>query len=340
MELRAYLLRPCAAFHLGVGRTADLSDVEELPRSDTIGAALASLWASVARGSTPEDLARRVPFAVSSALPAVRAPRGPVILLPMPAGVVPERLLGEEGERARALRKARFVAPGVLRALLRGEDVAWTSVPGGCVVEQEIAGDFPDGLWARESRLRLTVDRLGDGPIEGLLYDFGAVRFREGARLALVAAFADPAVRPTFEAALRLLGDEGVGADRSAGYGRFEVEETVPFEIELGEGFALSLSLLSPTREEIESGLLEAPASYALAIRGGWVTSRGAMALRRRAVRMLTEGSVVRAASGRLLGRWPAVLEPHPELGLAHPVYRPGAAVTVPISWPPRGRSA
>ena len=138
-------------------------------------------------------------------------------------------------------------------------------------------------------------------------------------------------MRSRFEGALQLLADEGLGADRSAGYGRFEVEGSDPFDIALGSGMRLSLSLLHPTRAEIGDGLLDSPATYDLVTRGGWVTAPGARTLRKRAVRMIGEGSVVRDLRKKRYGGSPEVLEPQPELGLLHRVHRPGVAVTLPI---------
>jgi CRISPR-associated protein Csm4 len=183
----------------------------------------------------------------------------------------------------------------------------------------------------KQSRLRLAANRLGDGPIPGLLYEFGAIHFDPNVRLTVVAAFSDSRTRPDFEGTLRLLGDEGVGADRSSGYGRFEVEAAEPFTVSLGAGMRLSLSLLHPAEAEVTGGLLDEPARYDLVIRGGWVTGPGARTLRKRNVRMLSEGSVIRDLGRERYGDSPEVLEPRPELGLHHPVYRPGVAVAVPI---------
>ena len=151
--------------------------------------------------------------------------------------------------------------------------------------------------------------------------------------MTVVAHFRDAAVRPAVEAALRLLGDEGLGADRSAGYGRFVVEAAEGFDVRLGRGMRLNLSLLHPSEAEIREGLLDRPATYDLVTRGGWVTTPGARSLRKQAVRMVAEGAVLCDLGRDTYGDSPEVLHPEPDLGLFHPVHRLGVAVTLPIVW-------
>lgn len=330
--LVAYRLRPRAPVHLGAGRADDLTDVDDLPRSDTLAAALLSVWGRVVPGATDvAALAADPPFALSSALPTLPIGGQPRWLLPLPVGVLDGFTRG--GAVDKRLRRARFVAPGLLPPLLGGEWPADMAAVGPCLVPSADAGPTPP--WSRESRLRLAVNRLGDGPIESLLYEFGAVRFAADVTLTVVASFAATEVRRPFEAALRFLGDEGIGGDRSCGYGHFDLDAAEPVTVDLGHGMRLGLSLLHPTAADIDGGLLDEPARYEFEIRGGWVTVPGARTLRRRSVRMLREGSVVRDLGERSYGDSPCVLEALPSLGLKHPVYRPGRAVTLPIGWDP-----
>ena len=100
--------------------------------------------------------------------------------------------------------------------------------------------------------------------MEGMLYEFGAVQLDRRVRLTVVIDFIEEGSRREVEAALALLGDEGIGGDGSSGYGGFEIEQVIEdFGEEfadLGSGARLSLSLLYPGRDEIEAGLLDAPA--------------------------------------------------------------------------------
>lgn len=335
-QLFAYRLRLKSSLHIGSGRTDDLTDIDELPRSDTLAAALLSVWGHVTLGQSDiGSLAADPPFAVSSALPTLELAGKTTCLLPMPVGLLDQLSDGRAVDKQ--LRRARFVAPDLFPPLLRGELPEEVAVVGTCLLPARDAFAVP--LWTTDTRLRLAVNRLGDGPIEGLLYEFGAVSFRPDVSLTVVACFDSADVQRGFEAALRFLGDEGIGADRSCGYGCFEVAAAGPFRAELGKGMRLSLSLMHPTLNEVDGGLLGEPARYEFEIRGGWVTSPGARTLRRRGVRMLREGSVLRDLGARPYGDSPCVLDALPELGLGHPVYRPGKAVTLPITWSPAAGS-
>lgn len=332
MALAAYRLRPLAPFHLGRGRAGDLADVDDLPRSDTIAAALISLWRNVNPGADVAMIAASPPFAVSSALPTLRDATGTwEALLPMPVGLA-AKTSGSPSEH-KVLQRARHIGASILDDLLGGGALRDFKVLNDCILGSELARAYGDGLWQSESRLRLAVNRLGDGPIPELLYEFGAVYFDRNVRLTVVVAFDDEAIRRQFEAALRLLGDEGIGADRSAGYGRFEVEGCDSFAPLPGGGMRMTLSLMHPTKEDIGEGLLDHPASYKMVTRGGWVTTPGARTLRKQNVRMISEGSVVNDLGRKSCGDSPKVLDPIPDLGLHHAVYRPGVSVTVPIKW-------
>jgi CRISPR-associated protein Csm4 len=316
---RLYLLRPLSGFHLGTGRVGDLADLDGLPRSDTIAAALISLWRWVDSSAPIAEIAARPPFAVSCALPVPAGRDEP--LFPVLPGVLGAGRRDDPAQRKR-WKAVRFMAASGFRALAQGQEPD--------------AAQFPDPqspLWTDDVRLRLEVDRLGDHPAEGRLFEFGTTSFGDGVRLALICDLDSDSVRNTFEAVLRLLGDEGLGGDRKVGNGRFAVIESRPFDVALGEGARLCLSLLHPTKEEIDAGLLDEPAAYTLVERGGWIDG---MPLRRASIRMIAEGSLLRDLGRPTLGDSPKVLDPLPERGLPHPIFRPGRAVTIPAT-PLRG---
>jgi len=146
--------------------------------------------------------------------------------------------------------------------------------------------------------------------------------------------FFDAGCRTNVEAALALLGDQGIGADRTAGYGAFTIEDIEEVSApDLGTGARLSLSLLHPTRDEIEQGLLDPPAEYVIASRGGWATSTNADSFRRKVVNMLAEGSIIKDLGHAGYGDSVMVLQPG-NSGPKHPVYRLGTAVTLPVKPP------
>jgi CRISPR-associated protein Csm4 len=150
------------------------------------------------------------------------------------------------------------------------------------------------------------------------------------------------------ELALQVLGDAGVGGERSAGHGLFrphgphalrDLPDPTP------GGRFLTLSLYYPTEAELPDVLKDDNVSYRLRMRRGWMASpddsrdakgdlvRG-RALRRKAVRMFAEGSILRwlngkSALGDLANVTPNVFK------AVHPVYRYGYAYA--IGYRPKG---
>jgi len=141
-----------------------------------------------------------------------------------------------------------------------------------------------------------------------------------------------------------VLGDSGIGGERSAGYGQFDLEgpaDFVGFGIQgLGERW-LTLATYHPRPDEVgKDGVLGKGCSYKLLIRRGWVASPEGMSLRRPLVRMLGEGSVLhhpkaeeRESYGDLADVTPEVMDPA-EGGTGHKVWRYGIAFPVPVGIP------
>ncbi|MBX9258321.1 type III-A CRISPR-associated RAMP protein Csm4 [Desmonostoc muscorum CCALA 125] len=127
------------------------------------------------------------------------------------------------------------------------------------------------------------------------------------------------------EAALYLLGEEGIGGERSSGAGRFEVKwselpETWQNVVNFHTGnYHTLMSLfwdLSITTEFLKN------ASYEIQERGGWISESQ---LRRQMVRMFSEGSVFPAPpQGKLV-------DVKPEKFTRHSIYRSGISLSLPI---------
>ncbi|OIP68749.1 MAG: type III-A CRISPR-associated RAMP protein Csm4 [Oscillatoriales cyanobacterium CG2_30_44_21] len=128
------------------------------------------------------------------------------------------------------------------------------------------------------------------------------------------------------EAAIRLLGEEGLGGERSSGAGQFEpswhdLDKEWKDLVDFKEENAQSLISLYWDEENLIS--LE-NSSYELQGRGGWITS-SSKNQRRKKVIMFAEGSVFREVPrGKLANVTP------PEFS-QHQIYRSGIAVSLPI---------
>lgn len=184
------------------------------------------------------------------------------------------------------------------------------------------------------------------------------LEFSAGSGLWTCAAFSNEESRERWlgpvKAAFRLLSDSGFGGQRSRGWGRSETPE-------FREGAFPELLLSGPTQiqpptpttsEEGELAVESVPVyetgywllsmfrpadndavdwtrgAYSVVERSGRVESRSSSGGLKKSVRMVTEGSVVLAPEPPK----GSAADVAPD-GVAHPVYRSGFAVSIPISW-------
>jgi CRISPR-associated protein Csm4 len=152
------------------------------------------------------------------------------------------------------------------------------------------------------------------------------IRFAPGCGLAIIAQI-DADWRDDILAAMRSLGDSGLGGRRSWGAGQFDLG-VEPFEIREPDrpGRYCTLSLYLPSARELESGVLNEPARYRIEERSGW-TAGSSGSVRHRSIRMLAAGSVLAAPAGRPpIGRLADVT---PAGYRDHEVFRAGWALPV-----------
>jgi CRISPR/Cas system CSM-associated protein Csm4 (group 5 of RAMP superfamily) len=140
------------------------------------------------------------------------------------------------------------------------------------------------------------------------------------------------------KSALRLLADSGFGGERSRGWGRSREPEfsgasplfpaalfpAALFPAAEADGSWWLLSLYSPDPGDAVDWT---KGEYSVTTRGGWTDSAVASGAKKQ-VRMIEEGSVLWARA--LRGR---AIDVAPE-GFAHPVYRSGIALAVPMPRP------
>lgn len=136
---------------------------------------------------------------------------------------------------------------------------------------------------------RVVIDRITN---QGMLYYVSELHFGKNAGLFFWVRFNVPDIRSRLMQVLRVLGDEGIGLDRSSGKGLFKVnDDDISDEAVPGPNDAarfLTLSLFHPQEEEVKSNLLHC-SGYELVQRGGYVSGRS---YRRKTLTMFTEGSV------------------------------------------------
>lgn len=323
-------LKPKAPFHLGE-RGVGLEETSEIVHSDTILGALCWCWSLYTGRSAAEFLhpflEGKPPFLLSSAFPYI----GDVLFVPRPLGDLPIR--GDEEFRRKAL-DADFLSLKLLERLSQG-----------AVTQDDLEQFFDDRLlmlssekpsvqhvkepWAVVQVPRVALDRSTSA---SEIYHTGRLTFSQSCGLYLFVRVLDAQseLTPKLPALFRLLGDEGLGGERSCGYGFFEPEEhEIALELPSSSRNQLLLSLYNP-RDKQELACLELERSaYRLIRRRSWVFSPQARNLQTRAVNYFSEGSVLRVRAASLQGRLVEVLTPND--GAPHAVYRNGYGFFV--SW-------
>jgi CRISPR-associated protein Csm4 len=187
------------------------------------------------------------------------------------------------------------------------------------------------GWWATELRPRVALDR---GSQNSNLWSCGALRFHEDAGLYGLVEINDLAWKNDLETAFGLLGELGVGGERTYGMGTFAFSGLKPLE-EVWRTLppakphrAVLLSRYFPTQNELANISDWFEAWDWVESRGYVVSGRTTTTLKRQRVRLIIEGSVTRQP---VQGRMVEVTPPHAAtLGLPHRVYRSGLAFVFP----------
>ena len=147
---------------------------------------------------------------------------------------------------------------------------------------------------------------------------------------------ANPTLENDLHAALCLLGEEGIGGERSSGAGRFEVEWfDFSSRDKVDPRWNQIVNFSQPDRYSLISlfwdfpppeNLLTKAASYTIHERGGWIASPfSGRQLRRKSVRMFAEGSIFPEAP---IGKLADVT---PDGFSTHRVYRSGISLSLPV---------
>jgi len=199
--------------------------------------------------------------------------------------------------------------------------------------------------FAEELMERVTLSRT---PVEGKLstpFYFRKLRFGRNCGLffLLETQFDQTWLERYVFPALRLLGDEGIGSDRSAGGAWFDFNpkdhcNTIHLDVPDSSLFWMGMGNFAPTLDYWDK-VDEKLSSWLWEKRGGYIASPSnpqAMNLRKKSVYMLKTGSILASSivpEGRLFDLSPN-LEHLPEekkSALNHPIWRDAAPIFLPI---------
>lgn len=326
MTTCAYHLHFEGPLHIGIEGIGQ-EKVETSLGSDTLWGGLAQCW-SLLFDESIDSLAESSPFVLSSAFPF----QGDTRYYPVPVHFG-DCLAGDNQERDhKKVKKIRFLAEKLLCSLCAGKSLSDDQL-------NPLGSHYPDSVeaspgqkrtlefWKLAQRPRLRIDRQSGGSEEGGFFYCTDQYFEPGCGLFFLARLTDE-IRPRFEAALRLLGDQGIGADRSIGRGRFHFtrHQVAGLPTARATGPQLLLSVCSPSPADIQSGVLQ-QSRVKLKVRRGHAAAPAVGSLRRPDLLTLGEGSLL---AGALQGQIAKVIT---KGGAAtHSVYRNGLALSLPFA--------
>ncbi len=319
-EFISLKLHPISPFHLGE-RGIGLEEISDILHSDTLFGALAWAWEILHGKDELEALLQlfinnNPPFIISSGYPFAET----IFFLPTP-------LLPHYRETGKKLRKTHFVSQRIFERVINDELIedSTSRSKGNAfmdVSEDHSLESLESILWAKREPPQVTLDRETSS---SEIYHVGEVAFSKDCGLYFLVDLRDETFGNKLEAAVRLLGDEGIGGERSSGRGRFTLE-IGSLRIRTQESkTSVTLSLYHPRKDEVAAGLMSR-SYYKLTTRRGWIFSFATRSLRKKTVRMVEEGSVI--PSGDLRG---SIVDVTPEEMKAHRVYANGFAFQVPI---------
>ena len=142
---------------------------------------------------------------------------------------------------------------------------------------------------------------------------------------------------------LRLLGDNGIGLQRTLGHGQFNfeiAESGLRIDLPKSKPSAwVALSLYRPTENDISHNTLKInfeQSNYELRKRGGWLSSPkedNHLSLRKKSILTFSEGSVLAFGDDNTVGIYGDCVDIKPDfVGFEHSVWRDGRAIFLPMS--------
>lgn len=302
-----------------------LEKTETYIPADTLFSAICQTWA-IFYGNT--DLTAflkqynadngTLPFALTSAFPFARN----VYLFPRP-------LTWQDTEgRSKESKRVQFVSQSIFQEIVSGNappfdkehlintDKVWVS-------SEEKSRLKSNEIWKTDTRPRVTIGPQNAG---SEIWHVQNVQFNTDCGLWFAAKYDSDETKQKVDTLLRVLGDNGIGGERNAGYGQFEFKKTeldIPTVKDTTQFVTLS-PICPKTPEQLEH-LLKGNIAYNLNPLTGWISSPG-IQKKRKKINMFSEGSVLNAHDepiGRLVDLTP---KDYP-----HCVYRYGYAWQVGI---------
>ncbi len=221
-----------------------------------------------------------IPFRISSAFPY----KNESLFLPWPAGIPAP----ENEEKASESVSVKYLEMSLFGELISGDSLKACEdslLQGGSILP---ADDFSDEkLWYKDDNPRVTLDRKSR---QSSIYHVGKVTFAEDSGLYFLTK-ASREWREKIAYTFELLGDIGIGGERSSGYGQFKLEvEQVDAGFPEAEDcdWFTTLAPYFPREDELKPGR----SFYRLTKKSGWIYSPHGGDQRKKPIRYFAVGSI------------------------------------------------
>jgi len=335
MQVEVWKISGSSGFHFGRHGLGQEETLTTMP-SDSLFAALINRLAVSSGGVEVDSFVKPFvendpSFALSSTFPFA----GGVLFFPVPFAAVGS---ASKEDDAKKYKRVQYVSEKLFLHLIEGKSfvdvykgadkLMGDSVLLDASETDKLPKDIREGktpIWKVETRPRVTLGRSAQN---SSIYFTGRVTYAKDCGLWFGMYWRDLKEKEIVKNLLAELGDAGLGAERSVGFGACEITQQGTITLPDAEGKPwVSLSRYLPRKEETDT--LKGGA-YKIVNIGGWLDSPKMRGQRRRAVNMLEEGATLGNALSAIPGE---VVDVSPRYDgknpLGHAVYRSGFALAV-----------
>lgn len=313
------------AVHIGDHRPEDYNTSEEFLHSDTLYAALMAVGFEMQLQFPGEII-------LSSAFPFCTIDDHKYYFFPKPLNV---KLKGEASQKD--LKRVSWVDQQLFEQCLSSESCE------PAFIHEEFAFskllDNPVKPFTKQIRQRVRIPRVRSTNVDAEPFYMEQLQFYPGSGLFFLADVPEKYME-AFTRTLSMLGDQGLGTDRTVGLGGFTFDIDHKWEVKIPPKASrvVTLGLLCPKENELAMLIdaTESRAAYSLTKRGGWITTPPHQTIRKKSIYMFTEGSVF---SGKNLNRagnqWIEAgnqwIDLKPEEISTHSIIRNGQCIVLPM---------
>jgi CRISPR-associated protein Csm4 len=301
-------LNPESPFHIGEAGIG-LEETSYTVHSDTLFSAICNTYALLYGKDEIEHLLdqfeREPPFILSSTFLFIED----ILTFPVPLNVNWSKFMDKSQfkkensyEIVKRMKKVQFCSEKMLHSILKDEQNIFSNdlnIKNNILFSPEEPS--PDEIYSVIEAPHVALDRRSQF---SSIYHIGEVHYASACGLYFFLK-TESEYDSRLKAAIHLLGDEGLGGKRSSGKGLFKPVFLSEICKIPQSPMNITLSLIFPNQEELS---IIKEGSYKIVMRKGWIYSPRIRSLRKKSVRMLTEGSTFpRKVKGQMVDVTPDV---------------------------------